>query len=131
MARQKQPVFPNLFNVAVSLALVLIFAFVYLNRYTLGEYVFDFVIFGFLIAGGIYFWKNILNRDEIKHDERTEHLAGKSARVTLLIAFGFMVLLLAFLQFSNRPTSDNGVLAILAGLLILVYSSTYALLESR
>ncbi len=129
--KDKAPILSTAFNVAVALALLIIFFFVYVSRYTLGELVFEFVIFGFLIAGGVFFWKNILNKDAIKHDERTEAMAGKAARITLALAFAAMVILLAYLEFSDRPTSANGVLAVLAGFLISAYAATYMVLENR
>ncbi|MBI5036877.1 DUF2178 domain-containing protein [Candidatus Micrarchaeota archaeon] len=118
-------------NVAISLVFVIILYLIYSQRGTMDMLAFEVLIFGALIAGGLYLWKEVLNKEHVKHDERTELLAGKAARLTLIAAFVLIILILAFLSITGRPTSPIGVLAMLAGLLGLTYSGTYAYLEKR
>ncbi len=116
-------------NVAISAAFTLLLYWVYVSRYVLDELVFGVLLFGLIIAGGLFLWRELLSSEKIKHDERTELLAGKAARITMIASFILIIVVMAFLTVSARPTSPIGVLAILVGLLSLIYSLTFAYLE--
>lgn len=116
-------------NVVISAAFTLLLYLVYVSRYSLEPAVFVLLLFGSLFAGGVFLWREVLRPGQIKHDERTELLAGKAARITLMASFALIIFILAFLTVTERPTSPIGVLAMLVGLLSLFYSVIYAYLE--
>ena len=119
----------NLKNIVLSLAFTLVLYFIYANRGGFGQIEFLMVFFGLLVIGGLYASKEWLSSEEIKSDERTKLLTGKAARFTLVATAVLIVLILAFLAYTGRPTSANGVLALLLGAMSLIYSLTYAYLE--
>lgn len=116
-------------NVVISAAFTVLLLLVYVSRYALDAATFGFLLFGLLIAGGIFVWQEVIRKGQIKHDERTELLAGKAARISLVAAFALIILIMVYLTITERPTSPIGVLAMLVGLLSLIYSVTYAYLE--
>ena len=116
-------------NIVLSAVFTLLLYFIYAYRHSLGQIEFLVVFFGLLIAGGIYAARELLSREEVKSDERTQLLTGKAARITVVATAVLIILTLAYLAFTGRPTSANGVLAILLGAVRLVYSITYAYLE--
>ncbi|MEM4255208.1 MAG: DUF2178 domain-containing protein [Candidatus Norongarragalinales archaeon] len=118
-------------NVVLSLAFTLLLYFSYVNRYSIGNLEFLVVFFGLLTAGGFFAYREWISRDEIKSDERTQLMAGKAARFTLLASLVLIIIILAFLAYTGRPTSANGVLAVLLGIMSLVYSVAYAYLEYK
>lgn len=118
-------------NIVISGVFTLILYWVYISRYDLDPIAFPILLFGLLIAGGLYVWREVLSREKVKSDERTEVLAGKAARYTLVSAFGLVILILAFLTVTDRPTSANGVLAILVGILAFVYSVSFEYLKLK
>lgn len=117
-------------NILISAVFTIVLYQVYVSRYALDPLAFSVLLFGLLIAGGLYVWREVMSKDEIKSDERTELLAGKAARLTLVAAFALVILILAFLSVTNRPTSANGVLAIMVGVLAFVYSVTLEYLKN-
>lgn len=116
-------------NVVISAGFTVLLYLVYVSRYTFDPAIFGLLLFGSLLAGGVFLWREVLRPGQIKHDERTELLAGKTARVTLVASFALIILIMAFLTVTERPTSPIGVLAMLVGLLSVIYSVTYAYLE--
>ena len=116
-------------NIVLSLVFTLVLYFLYAYRNSFEPLAFEIVFFGLLIAGGIYVARELLSREEIDSDERTRIIAGKTARVTLVGTAVLIILLLAYLAWSGRPTSPNGVLAILLGAISIVYSVVYAYLD--
>jgi len=119
----------NLKNIVLSLVFTLLLYFIYANRYALDQVEFLAVFFGLLIAGGLYASREWLSQEEIKTDERTKLIAGKAARVTLVASVVFIIVILAVLTYTGRPTSANGALALLLGVMSFVYSAVYAYLE--
>src|SRR3989344_7968018 len=113
-------------NVVLSLAFTLVLLLVYVYRNSFEAITFEILFFGLLVAGVIYASREWLSGDEIKSDERTQLMAGKAARVTLVASVVLIVLILAYLAYSGRPTSANGVLAVLLGTMSLIYSLAYA-----
>jgi len=116
-------------NIVISAAFTVLLYLVYVSRFALEPAIFGFLLFGSLLAGGVFLWREVLRPGQIKHDERTELLAGKTARITLVASFALIILIMAFLTVTERPTSPIGVLAMLVGLLSVIYSVTYAYLE--
>ncbi len=116
-------------NVVISAAFTVLLFLVYVSRFSMEPAIFGFLLFGSLLAGGVFLWREVLRPGQIKHDERTELLAGKTARITLIASFALIIFIMAFLTITERPTSPIGVLAMLVGLLGLIYSVTYAYLE--
>ncbi len=116
-------------NVVISAAFTVLLYLVYVSRGSVDPSIFGFLLFGLLIAGGIFIWHEVIRKGQVKHDERTELLAGKAARISLIAAFALIIIIMAYLTITERPTSPIGVLAMLVGLLSLIYSLTYAYLE--
>ncbi|MBI5225751.1 DUF2178 domain-containing protein [Candidatus Micrarchaeota archaeon] len=116
-------------NVVISAAFTGLLYLIYISRGSFDPSIFGFLLFGLLIAGGIMLWLEVIRKGQIKHDERTELLAGKAARISLVAAFALIIVVMAYLSITERPTSPIGVLAMLVGLLSLIYSLTYAYLE--
>ena len=116
-------------NVVLSLAFTLVLLLVYVYRNSFEAVTFEILFFGLLVAGVVYASREWLSGEEIKSDERTQLVAGKAARVTLVVSVVLIVLILAFLAYTGRPTSASGALALLLGAISLVYSLTYAYLE--
>lgn len=119
----------NLKNVVLSLVFTLLMYYIWIERYTIETPAFYAVFFGLLVAGAFYAYRQWISRDAIKSDERTQLIAGKSARFTLLASAIVIILFLAYISLTGRPTSANGVLAVLLGTISLVYSIAYAYLE--
>ncbi|MFH1056960.1 MAG: DUF2178 domain-containing protein [Candidatus Micrarchaeota archaeon] len=116
-------------NVVLSVAFTLLLYFVYVYRYSFEQLTFELLFFGLLVAGGLYASREWLSGEEIKSDERTKLITGKSARITLVATVVVIILVLAALAYTGRSTSANGVLAILLGVISIVYSVAYAYLE--
>ncbi|MBI2445066.1 DUF2178 domain-containing protein [Candidatus Micrarchaeota archaeon] len=117
-------------NVVISAGFTFLLYQIYVSRSTFEPAVFAVLLFGLLIAGGLFLWRDVLRGEKIKHDERTELLAGKAARITLIAAFATILLITAVLTITERPTSPIGVLVMLVGLLTMIYSITTAYLET-
>jgi len=118
-------------NVVLSLVFTLLLYFSYANRYSFEPLAFQILFFGLLIAGGFYAYREWISRDDVKSDERTQLIAGKSARFTLVASVVVVILILAVLAYSGRPTSPNGILAVLLGIMSIAYSVAYAYLERK
>gem|GEM_PF-3645128 len=118
-------------NVVLSLVFTLLLYFSYVNRYSFEPVAFQILFFGLLIAGGFYAYREWISRDDVKSDERTQLIAGKAARMTLVASVVVVILILAVLAYTGRPTSASGVLAVLLGVMSLVYNIAYAYLERR
>ena len=118
-------------NVVLSLVFTLLLYFSYANRYSFEPLAFQILFFGLLIAGGFYAYREWISRDDVKSDERTQLIAGKSARFTLVASVVVVILILAVLAYSGRPTSPNGILAVLLGIMSVAYSVAYAYLERK
>ncbi len=118
-------------NIFISAAFTFLLYGVYVSRYIFDELSFSVLLFGLLIVAGLYVRREVLSREEIKQDERTELLAGKAARYTMVSAFAVIILVMAFLTVTDRPTSPIGVLAMLVGVLAIIYSLTYEYLKKK
>ena len=118
-------------NVVLSAAFTLLLYFLYVSRYTFDTTEYLLLFFALMVAGGLYAAREWLSSDEVKSDERTKLLAGKAARFTLVATVVLIILTLAYLTWTGRPTSPNGVLAVLLGSISLIYSLTYAYLEKN
>jgi len=116
-------------NVLISAGFTFLLYEIYVSRSTFDPAVFAFLLFGLIIAGGYFLWRDVLRGEKIKYDERTELLAGKAARITLAASFVLILLIMAALTITERPTSPIGVLVMLVGLLTVIYSVTTAYLE--
>lgn len=116
-------------NIVLSLVFTLLLYFIWIERYAIETPAFYTVFFGLLIAGAFYAYREWLSNEEVKSDERTQLIAGKAARITLVVSVILIILILALLAFIGRPTSANGVLAVLLGTVSLVYSVAYAYLD--
>jgi nicotinamide riboside transporter PnuC len=118
-------------NIFISAAFTLLLYLIYISRYIFDELSFSVLLFGLLIVAGLFVWREVLSREQITQDERTELLAGKAARYTLVGAFAVIILIMAFLTVTDRPTSPIGVLAMLVGLLSILYALTYEYLKKK
>ncbi|HIH20020.1 TPA: DUF2178 domain-containing protein [Candidatus Micrarchaeota archaeon] len=116
-------------NIVLSAVFTLLLYFTYVSRYSFDALEYSVLFFGLLVAGGLYASREWLTSEEVKSDERTKVIAGKAARFTLVATIVLIIVILAFLAWSGRPTSPSGILAILLGAISLVYSLTYAYLE--
>ena len=118
-------------NVVLSAAFTLLLYFLYVSRYTFDTTEYLLLFFALMVAGGLYAAREWLSSDEVKSDERTKLPAGSAARFTLMASVVVILLTLAYLTWTGRMTSPNGVLAVLLGSISLIYSLTYAYLEKN
>ncbi len=116
-------------NIVLSLVFTLLLYFIWIERSAIDTPAFYAVFFGLLVAGAYYAYREWLSNEEVKSDERTQLIAGKAARVTLVASVILIIIILASLALTGWSPRANGVLAVLLGAISLVYSVAYAYLD--